>query len=104
MWLHPVPIGIELGRGGGACNRELPRILLLGRWVNRGQERFSLSCCDCETHLVCVKALGPWDILYVLIGSAHPPMTYSLWGSLRRLPRTPSRRSAQNSPSTHSGE
>src|SRR5215203_1092994 len=73
MWLHPVPIGIELGRGGGACNRELPRIPLLGRWVNRGQERFSLSCCDCETHLVCVKALGPWDILYVLIGSAHPP-------------------------------
>src|SRR5215213_9169635 len=52
---------------------QLRRIHLLGRWVNRGQERFSLSCCDCETHLVCVKALGPWDILYVLIGSAHPP-------------------------------
>src|SRR5215216_7097194 len=31
-------------------------------------------------------------------------MTYSLWGFLSRLPRTPSRRSAQNSPSTHSGE
>jgi hypothetical protein len=45
----------------------------LGRWVNRGQERFSMSCCDCETHLVCVKALGPWGILYVLIGSVHPP-------------------------------
>jgi hypothetical protein len=41
--------------------------------VNRGQERFSLSCCDCETHLVCVKALGPWGILYDLIGSVHPP-------------------------------
>jgi hypothetical protein len=41
--------------------------------VNKGQERFSMSCCDCETHLVCVKALGPWGILYVLIGSVHPP-------------------------------
>jgi hypothetical protein len=28
MWLYPVPIGIGPGRGGGACNRELRRILL----------------------------------------------------------------------------
>ena len=52
---------------------QLLRIPLLGRCVNRGQERFSLSCCDYETHLVSVKALGPWGILYVLIGSLHPP-------------------------------
>jgi hypothetical protein len=32
-----------------------------------------MSCCDCETHLVYAKALGPWGILYVLIGSVHPP-------------------------------
>jgi hypothetical protein len=35
MWLYPVPIGIEPVLGGGACNRELPRILLLRRWVNK---------------------------------------------------------------------
>jgi hypothetical protein len=35
MWLYPVPIGIGPGRGGGACNRELPRILLLGTPVNK---------------------------------------------------------------------
>jgi hypothetical protein len=29
MWLYPVPIGIGPGRGGGACNRELPRIPLM---------------------------------------------------------------------------
>jgi hypothetical protein len=31
MWLYPVSIGIWPGRGGGACNRELPRILLFFR-------------------------------------------------------------------------
>ena len=82
---------------------EVRRISLLGSRVNRGQERFSLSCCDCETHLVCVKALGPWGILQVLIGSAHSQMDY-LGGFLSRLPRTPSTRSSQNSTSTHSGE
>ena len=35
MWLYPVPIGIGPGRGGGACNRELRRILILRRWVNK---------------------------------------------------------------------
>src|SRR5215210_8823513 len=35
MWLYPVPIGIGLGRGGGACNRELPRIPLPRTPVNR---------------------------------------------------------------------
>ena len=35
MWLYPVPTGIGLERGGGACNRELPRIPLLGTSVNK---------------------------------------------------------------------
>jgi hypothetical protein len=39
MWLHPVPIGIGLGRGGGACNRELPRIPIPRTPVNKGKKR-----------------------------------------------------------------
>jgi hypothetical protein len=35
VWLYPVPIGIGPGRGGGACNRELPRISILGTSVNK---------------------------------------------------------------------
>src|SRR5215212_2501665 len=35
MWLYPVPIGIGPGRGGGACNRELRRILLPRTPVNK---------------------------------------------------------------------
>ena len=35
MELSPVPIGIGPVPGGGACNRELRRILLLRRWVNK---------------------------------------------------------------------
>jgi hypothetical protein len=31
MWLSSVPIGIGPGRGGGACNRELPRIRIFPR-------------------------------------------------------------------------
>jgi hypothetical protein len=39
MWLYPVPIGIEPVLGGGACNRELPRILIPRTRVNKdGQE------------------------------------------------------------------
>src|SRR5215216_3844135 len=38
MWLHPVPIGIELGRGGGACDREVRRIPLPRTPVNKGSK------------------------------------------------------------------
>src|SRR5215204_7681380 len=38
MWLYPVPTGIGPERGGGACNRELPRILLPRTSVNRGMK------------------------------------------------------------------
>src|SRR5215211_3203073 len=39
MWLYPVPIGIGPERGGGACNRELPRIPLPRTWVNKGMKK-----------------------------------------------------------------
>jgi hypothetical protein len=39
MWLYPVSIGIWPVRGGGACNRELPRIPLPRTWVHRGKKR-----------------------------------------------------------------
>jgi hypothetical protein len=38
MWLYPVPIGIWPVRGGGACNRELPRILILRPWVSKDDQ------------------------------------------------------------------
>jgi hypothetical protein len=37
MWLYPVPIGIEPVLGGGACNRELPRILIPRTSMNKGE-------------------------------------------------------------------
>jgi hypothetical protein len=41
MWLYPVPIGIGPERDEGACNRELPRILLFfsTQFVNKGIKR-----------------------------------------------------------------
>src|SRR5215208_5344626 len=76
----------------------------LGRWVNRGQERSSLSCCDGETYLVCVKRAWPlWHLIRSHRLGASPKRPI-LWGFLRRLLTTPSRRSAQNFPSTRSGE
>ena len=38
MRLSPVPIGIGMGVCGGACYRELPRILLPRTPVNKGEE------------------------------------------------------------------
>jgi hypothetical protein len=43
MWLYPVSIGIWPGRGGGACNRELPRIPLPRTSVNSGRSPFSVT-------------------------------------------------------------
>jgi hypothetical protein len=37
MWLSSVPIGIGPWRGGGACNRELPRILIPRTSVNKNE-------------------------------------------------------------------
>jgi hypothetical protein len=39
MWLYPVPIGIGTELSGGDCYRELPRIPILRRWVNKGKKR-----------------------------------------------------------------
>jgi hypothetical protein len=44
MWLYPVPIGIGPGRGGGACNRELPRILLPRTRMNKGKNKKGRGC------------------------------------------------------------
>jgi hypothetical protein len=52
MWLYPVPIGTWPGRGGGACNRELPRIPILGSRVNKRSEGH-LTREGC-------RAKGPW--------------------------------------------
>src|SRR5215216_3178538 len=43
MWLYPVPIGIGPGRGGGACNRELPRIPIPRTPMNKGSRSFTVG-------------------------------------------------------------
>src|SRR5215217_8287669 len=61
MWLYPVPIGIGPGRGGGACNRELRRILVPRTSVNKGKKFRGIKALRLVTALLSEKypPIGP---------------------------------------------